>query len=118
MTREELEAAAARVIADGPLPLRVLAKRIPADRNGRLGHISISSLTRWIKTGRGGINLDGARLAGKGWCSSVAALARFSAALTEAESSEEAQVPTAPCERERRAKAALAELDRLRREKG
>jgi hypothetical protein len=113
MTALDLEAAAARVIADGPVPLAKLAKRIPADRDGKLGHISTAALVRWIERGRNGVRLDGARLSGKGWCSSLQALARFSAALAAAEQGEAAVAP--PCERERRAQAALAELDRLKK---
>ena len=113
-TREEMAAAAARVIADGAVPLGKLAKLVPADRGRdeeRNPHVSTDALARWIVRGRGGVYLDGARLSGRGWCSSVAALARFSAQLAAAEAGEP---PMGPCERERRAKAALAELDALR----
>jgi hypothetical protein len=112
LTREHLEAAAARVIADGPVPLSKLARKVPADRDGRLGHASAASLVRWITKGREGVHLDGARLSGKGWCSSIQALARFSTALALAETGGPAVA--APCERERRAAAACATLDRLR----
>ncbi|HEY1191323.1 MAG TPA: hypothetical protein VGE74_27055, partial [Gemmata sp.] len=109
--RERLQEAAARVLADGPVPLCQLAKLVPEDRPGRRGHVSAGALVRWITKGRSGVRLDGARLSGKGWCSSVAALARFSAELAAKELGEEPEV-SAPCERERRAKAACAELDR------
>jgi len=74
--------------------------------------VSTGALVRWIVEGRRGVRLDGIRLAGKGWCSSEAALARFAAALALAEAGGAA--PAAPCDRERRARDACAELDRLR----
>ena len=110
-SKEDLVAAAARVIADGPLPLGRLARHVPADRAGKTVHVSIASLIRWITDGRKGVYLDGARLAGKGWCSSLAALARFSADLALAETGQPG--PVAPCERERRVAAACAEMDRI-----
>lgn len=111
-TGSELEAAAARVIADGPVQLSKLARKVPADRAGKAGHASIAALVRWIVFGRKGVYLDGARLTGKGWCSSEAALARFSAALTMAEVGGRPD-PVPPCELERRAAAATAELRRI-----
>ncbi|VTT96517.1 unnamed protein product [Gemmataceae bacterium] len=111
-TTSEWEAAAARVIADGPVQLSRLARRVPADRRGKAGHASVGALVRWIVFGRKGVYLDGARLAGKGWSSSEAALARFSAALTAVEAGCRPEI-TPPCELERRSAAAIAELYRV-----
>lgn len=115
LTREDIEAVAARVIADGPVPIFRLSKLVPCSRERRGGatHASTSSLIRWIVHGKKGVRLDGVRLAGKGWCSSAAALARFSAALTALEFGEMPEV-TVPAERERRARAAADALERLR----
>lgn len=114
-SREDLVAAASRVIADGAVPLSKLAKKVPPDRQNRRGHVSTTTLVRWITEGRGGVYLDGARLAGKGWCSSEAALARFSAQMAARDRGGPA--PPAPCEMERRGRAAVAEIEALMRRK-
>ncbi len=112
-TRDELETAAARVIADGPVPLRRLARLIPCERGREARTATSGALVRWITRGKRGVYLDGARLAGKGWCSSTAALARFSAAVAALELGEMITV-AGPTERDRRTRAADAELERLR----
>ncbi len=113
--REDLEAAAERVMAEGAEPLGRLAQRVPAARAGRgpRGHASSYTLLRWVTRGRDGVFLDGVRMAGSGWYSSAKALVRFFAAITEAELL--GAVPPKLREHERRAKAASEELDRLRR---
>jgi hypothetical protein len=82
-TKEELRAAAARVRAENPASIGKLCTKVPADTES--GHASPSSLARWIVKGKRGVFLDGARITGKTWWSSEAALERFFTDLATSE---------------------------------
>jgi hypothetical protein len=109
------EAIAIRIRAEGPIPVSQAAKSVKAER-GRRGHVSASTLVRWILNGKEGVFLDGIRLSGETWYTSEAALARFAAALS---SGSAARVPgettsaTATDDRDRdwRERQRLAEED-------
>lgn len=109
----ELKEAAERVLKEGAMPLSEIAKKIPAARRGKLGHVSVGALTRWILEGKQGVYLDGARLTGPGWCSSLAAVARFSAQIAEKELGERIEIES-PAERERRSKEEDRRLEELK----
>lgn len=112
--KRDWHAAAERVMVEGPLRVCDAAKLIPAAR-GRRGHCSASTVVRWIKHGKKGVLLDGVMLGGTTWHTSLAALARFGAALSALESGQ--ALPALPLAgAARRAEAAGRELaERLRR---
>lgn len=102
---DDLEEVAARIIAEEP---------VRASKIGRRLGVSADAVVRWIRRGKMGVRLEGCRLAGKGWCSSWQALARFSAAQTAAAGGG-APAVVAPQQRERRARAAEEQMAALRR---
>lgn len=75
-------AVAARLMDEGLLSLVQIAAFLPPVRGKR---VSTSSVFRWITKGKHGVKLEGIRLHGGGYFSSKAALARFAAAVTQAE---------------------------------
>jgi hypothetical protein len=121
--QRDLQQIAERLRREGLMPISRAAKLVQA-RRGRRGHVSTSTLIRWIVKGKAGVFLDGILFADEGWWTSAAALWRFAAQLTEqhlrvrkaidmavtSESSAERR------DRERRATKAIEELRELRRE--
>jgi hypothetical protein len=68
---------AARVKAEGPVPLTEAALLFRADTP--TGHVGIKTLLRWIVGGKAGVRLEAARIKGQ-WFTSYAAAQRFKAA--------------------------------------
>lgn len=75
LSRTQVRAAIARVLADGtPQDIDTIAR---LDGRGLTGE----HYRRWVIQGKNGIHLDGFHRPGSGWLTSLAALARFRAAL-------------------------------------
>ena len=97
--------------------LAAASKLLPGHREN--SHIDSATVWRWITKGAkatGGkvVRLEACRV-GSRWLTSAAAVTRFVTALTAASTSgsgEEGAVPASPAQRNRRAAAASAELDR------
>jgi hypothetical protein len=64
----------ARVRAEGTVRLDQISHLVRADT--RSGHVSVSTLLRWIVKGKRGVKLEAARIKGE-WHTSLAALQRF-----------------------------------------
>jgi len=92
------------------LPLSKAAKRVPPARNGKRCHES--TILRWILKGTDGVKLEGIRLGGR-WLTSVEALQRFAERLTPSQEQPPATSPRSPSARERAARRAEKELERL-----
>jgi hypothetical protein len=110
-TAEEWQAAAVRVLEDGPITVSHAAKLVPAANSH--GYASASSLVRWIVHGKRGVFLDGARITGKTWWTSKAALARFWAGLAAREAGRYPEPGTVetPKQRETRGQADMRALE-------
>jgi hypothetical protein len=74
-------AIAARIQAEGPIPISEAAREVRAER-GRRGHVAAFTLLRWIVYGKRGVFLDGIQLSGETWYTSRPALLRFAAELS------------------------------------
>ena len=125
-------AIAARILSEHYMPVSKLAKTVQAERGrrglsggddpGRRGHVSASTLIRWIVSGKEGVYLDGVRLAGETWYSSSEALVRFTAALSERSAlaasggatSSRTENEAAGLDRMERARRATEELKKMR----
>jgi hypothetical protein len=70
------------VLKERLYPLRALVKIPPLAQPGRK-HIHVATVYRWMKHGLRGVRLEGVQCGGN-ICSSVEAVARFFAALTDA----------------------------------
>jgi hypothetical protein len=106
-----------RIREEGPLSATEAARRVPNAR-GRHPHVSRSAVIRWILRGKYGVRLEATMLGGESWYTSQAALDRFFAAISARElerHGERSSVPALPLDRERRAAAAVRELERLRK---
>jgi hypothetical protein len=112
-TADEWAAAAARIRADGPITVCKAAQLVPA--SNRHGYASASTLVRWIVHGKRGVKLDGARLTGKTWWTSEAALNRFWGDLAAREEGRRPEPGSGETvrQRESRAEAANRELAAL-----
>jgi hypothetical protein len=64
----------ARVRAEGPIRLDEVTHLFKADT--RSGHVSLSTLLRWLIKGKRGVKLEGARIRGE-WHTSYQAVQRF-----------------------------------------
>lgn len=98
--------AVAQVLREGAKPVSDLAGMLPPERGKRTNP---QTLVRWITRGKKGVRLEGYRGHGNGWFSSVDALSRFFARL-----SGNVILSASDAERERRAAAAMAELQAAR----
>lgn len=113
---------AERLLAEEPMPVTRAAKLVPCN-HGRRGYCSANALVGWILRGKRGVFLDGYRGPGKTWWTSAAAIQRFLAELSRAESdrSASARKPTpgvaapfdSPASRERRNEKAKQRLREL-----
>ncbi len=92
------------------LPLSKAAKRVPPARNGKRCHES--TILRWILQGIDGVKLEGTRLGGR-WLTSSQALQRFAERLTPNLDAERPRPPRSPGARERAARRAEKELERI-----
>lgn len=94
------------------------AKLLPGSRAN--SHLDSATIWRWITKGArsasgGVVRLEAVRV-GSRWLTSAAAVKRFVVALTAASTTDgdvEGTVPASPTQRNRRAAAASAELDRV-----
>lgn len=118
---------AARLIDEGPVPVSVAAKLLPASRQRKSGkgHAHPMMLIRWIMQGKRGVFLDGMRGPGKSWLTSKPAVARFMAALAadeewrrkrSAKVVRDAVTDNDGADRERRANAAFSQWRERRRQ--
>jgi hypothetical protein len=108
----------ARVLAEDPQPVAKIAKDLPSPAGE--GHLTPGIVVRWILKGKGGVFLDGYRGPGKSWWTSKAAVARFFAGLSSGTASKRSTLPPPEpagdlADRQKRAAAAAAEIDRLRK---
>lgn len=110
--------AATRLLESGEhlITIAEAAGKLPRVRGAKT---SPATITRWIIIGKGGIRLDGVRLTGKTWWTSMAAIARFAAQMSE-RATVAVQVPPPP--RQRRAAEEAGEridaiLNRRKRQK-
>ncbi len=99
-----------RIEAEGALTVCKASRTVPAAQ-GR--HASPTTLVRWIVHGRRGVLLDGARLNGKSWWTSVAAIKRFQAELAEVEAGAMARPKETVIRVLKRQEAAHADLLRM-----
>lgn len=111
-TADHMAEMAARIKAEGPLKVSQAARLVPSDKPNGVGP---GVLVRWIREGKKGVRLDGARFSGKTWWTSVAALERFWGAVAAAEAGQ--VVPAGQreswVERERREAEIEREADEL-----
>jgi uncharacterized protein DUF1580 len=79
------------VTLEQPLPLAVLARKVP-NRHGKRG-VNVSTIWRWIQRGVHGVRLESVLIGGIRM-STEPALSRFFSATTAAANGEPAPIPT------------------------
>jgi hypothetical protein len=103
------------ILTESTLSLAQAARRLPPGRRG--APVSLACVLRWVLDGSRApdgtkVRLEAVRLGGR-WITSVAALARFAAALTPMASDKQVLRPRTPRQRRRAEEQAERELKKL-----